>query len=139
MGNGEYWLVYSMISFGLFGGAIARHFGRNPWAWGCACLFLALPGIAALCIAGKSQEARNVERENMHHMRWAALKLVDPEIDDAARKAAAIDREHLLAQIYLAAGDRKYLDAALQAALDKPHREPRFAALFGQGWKNLRA
>nr|CAI0339089.1 conserved hypothetical protein [Rhizobiaceae bacterium] len=118
MGSGAVWLGFAMVNFSLFGAALARRFGRNPWGWGILCLLLALPGIGILCIAGRTQGAKDAKRDDADSWRWSALKLVDEDIRAAAETAATVNREHLLSQVYLAAGDRKYLDAALRFALD---------------------
>lgn len=103
------------ISISFFAAGLARSLGRNSAGWALLAFFFSLPAIALLYALGPNRLRPTAAEE----MRWHALKLVDPEIADAAQlmQRRGQRAEDSLAVIFLRSGDRKYLDVAVMRAL----------------------
>jgi hypothetical protein len=116
------------------GSKMATARGRDPVIWAIMCFLFGLLGILVLAIVGEASGLKANPRLPMDQKRkWLALVDLDPEIRDVAARARAHGEKYelMLAERYLALGDKSYLKAAedfvakqIEADAIKPAPQP---------------
>ena len=112
-----FFVIYLAIAALLawLGAKMASTRGRDPVVWAILCFLFGLLGILILALMGDASGTKTNARLSTEQKRkWTALVDLDPEIRAVAARARAHGEKYevMLAERYLALGDKSYLQAA---------------------------
>lgn len=114
------------IVFAVIGSSMARSRQRDAALWAVICFLFPLIGVLALALAGPASGAsagNTISNELVK--KWSVLVELDPDIRAAAERVRTrgAPYEALLAQKYMAIGDKAYLKAAEEAVLRQAEQD----------------